>query len=97
MDIDYTEIRRAATRLARLRDHLVARTDVGEPDTGATPDPPGPGEAGRLRAVEEAAGRLASRLDRLAEALEGFAQEAHRVDDAHAHRLEVLAAAAEER
>lgn len=97
MDIDYTEIRRAAIRFAGLRDDLAARADVGEPDTGATGGSAGPGGAGRLRTVGEAGALLASRLDRLGEALAGFAEEARSVDDAHAHRLRVLASLAQER
>ncbi|MEO5853008.1 MAG: hypothetical protein ABIQ15_10895 [Nocardioides sp.] len=94
MDIDYTETRRAVTRLRHLDDDLAARADVGTPDTGATPDwhhrlrP-----AGDLAGVTRETTRLASRLGRLAGALHGLSEEVRDVDDAHAHRLASLAAA----
>jgi len=97
MDIDFTQTRRAISRLAQLYDDLAARADVGSPETGDTPEP-GPGrEAGDLVTVRRDARRLADRVARLGGALAGFSSAARAADDAHAHRLATLASRAEER
>lgn len=96
MDIDFTQTRRATSRLAQLYDDLAARADVGSPDTGDTPAPEPGREAGDLVTVRRDARRLADRVARLGGALAGFSSAVRDTDDAHAHRLAALASRAEE-